>query len=102
VIEPSFYWHDELGEFRLSLIEPEFADQWKSIPADLEKRQVALQLRDELRDLFDGLGGLHLQIGKYYPYMEIMNNAALPAVIEGMKSVVDPLRLMNPGALGLR
>ena len=28
VIEPSFYWHDELGAFRLSLIEPEFAERW--------------------------------------------------------------------------
>ncbi|WP_439533375.1 FAD-binding oxidoreductase [Polymorphobacter sp.] len=102
VIEPSFYWHDKLGDFRLSLIEPEFAEQWKSIPADEARREVALKLRDELRDLFDSLGGLHLQIGKYYPFKEIMNNEALPKVIEGLKSVVDPDRLMNPGALGLR
>lgn len=102
VIEPSFYWHDELGPFRLSLIEPEFADKWKSIPADEEKRKVALKLRDELRDLFDSLGGLHLQLGKYYPYKEIMNNETLPRVIEGIKDVLDPQHLVNPGALGLR
>jgi D-lactate dehydrogenase (cytochrome) len=102
VIEPSFYWHDELGAFRLSLIEPEFADKWKSIPADEEKRKVALKLRDELRDLFDSLGGLHLQIGKYYPYREIMNNETLPRVIEGIKDVLDPQHRVNPGALGLR
>lgn len=101
VIEPSFYWHDELGDFRLSLIEPEFAEKWKSIPANEARRQVALQLRDELRDLFDSLGGMHLQIGKYYPYKDIMNNEALGRVVEGVKSVVDPDRLMNPGALGL-
>jgi FAD/FMN-containing dehydrogenase len=102
VIEPSFYWHDELGDFRLSLIETEFTEQWKSIPADPEKREVALRLRDELRDLFDGLGGLHLQIGKYYPYKDIMNNEGLGNLVEGVKNVVDPNRLMNPGALGLR
>jgi D-lactate dehydrogenase (cytochrome) len=102
VIEPSFYWHDELGAFRLSLIEPEFAEKWKSIPADPEKRKVALQLRDELRDLFDSLGGLHLQIGKYYPYKNIMNNETLPRVIEGIKDVLDPQHLVNPGALGLK
>lgn len=101
VIEPSFYWHDELGEFRLSLIEPEFADKWRSIPANTERRAVALQLRDELRDLFDSLGGLHLQIGKYYPFEAIMNNAALPRVIDGVKALLDPHGLMNPGALGL-
>jgi D-lactate dehydrogenase (cytochrome) len=101
VIEPSFYWHDQLGEFRLSLIEPEFADKWRDIPADEARRAVALGLRDELRNLFDELGGLHLQIGKYYPYREIMNNAALGDVVAGVKAVVDPERLMNPGALGL-
>jgi D-lactate dehydrogenase (cytochrome) len=102
VIEPSFYWHDELGDFRLSLIEPEFAEKWKSIPANVERRKVALALRDELRDLFDGLGGLHLQIGKYYPYTEIMNNEPLQRVIKGVKHVLDPEGLVNPGSLGLR
>jgi len=102
VIEPSFYWKDELGAFRLSLIEPEFAEKWKDIPANLERRKVALGLRDELRDLFDSLGGLHLQIGKYYPYREMMDGDELFQLVEGVKSVVDPERLMNPGALGLR
>ena len=44
VIEPSIYWHDELGDFRLSLIEDEFAEKWAKIPADEEKRAVALKL----------------------------------------------------------
>lgn len=102
VIEPSFYWHDELGDFRLSLIEPEFAQKWKSIPANEERRQVALGLRDRLRDLFDEQGALHLQIGKYYPYLDFMNNEALPRVLNGVKDLLDPKRLVNPGALGLR
>lgn len=102
VIEPSFYWHDELGEFRLSLIEPEFAAKWKSIPANEARRKVAIGLRDQLRDLFDEQGAAHLQIGKYYPYTEMMNNEVLPRVLRGVKDVLDPLRLVNPGALGLR
>ena len=55
-IEPSIYWHDELGEFRLSLIEEEFAEKWAKIPADEEKRAVALKLREGLRDLYDENG----------------------------------------------
>jgi FAD binding domain len=102
VIEPSFYWHDQLGEFRLSLIEPEFAEKWKDIPANEARRQVALGLRDKLRDLFDQQGGLHLQIGKYYPYQPMMNNEVLPRVISGVKDLLDPKRLVNPGSLGLR
>ncbi|MEO0997602.1 MAG: FAD-binding oxidoreductase [Pseudomonadota bacterium] len=101
VIEPSFYWADELGDFRLSLIEPEFAKKWKDIPSDRDTRAVVLQLRDELRDLFDSMGAMHLQIGKYYPYLSIMNHPTLPRVIRDIKGVLDPDGLMNPGSLGL-
>ncbi len=102
VIEPSIYWADELGEFRLSLIEDEFANKWRSIPADEEKRAVALKLRDGLRDLYDKNGCCHLQLGKYYPYQDMMNNDALKKLLHGVKDVLDPERLVNPGSLGLR
>lgn len=102
VIEPSFYWFDQLGDFRLSLIEEEFAEKWKSIPADLDTRQVVMQLREELRDLFDSLGACHLQIGKYYKYEEVMAKKPLWGIIEKLKTAVDSKRLVNPGSLGLR
>ena len=102
VIEPSFYWHDKLGDFRLSLIEEEFAEKWKDIPEDVEKRKVVLKLREELRDLFDSLGACHLQLGKYYKYSELMSNDTLWSVINGVKDVLDPERKVNPGSLGLR
>lgn len=102
VIEPSLYWRDQLGEFRLSLIEPEFAEKWQGFAPDEARRRVALKLRDGLRDLYDSVGGLHLQIGKYYPYLSIMNNAVTPRVVRGIKDVLDPQHLVNPGALELR
>jgi D-lactate dehydrogenase (cytochrome) len=102
VIEPSLYWHDELGAFRLSLIEAEFQDKWRDIPADAATREVALRLRDGLRDLYDRHGCCHLQLGKYYPYQEMMANDALIKLLQGVKDVVDPERRMNPGSLGLR
>jgi len=102
VIEPSLYWHDELGDFRLSLIEAEFQDKWRDIPADVTTREVALRLRDGLRDLYDRHGCCHLQLGKYYPYQEMMANDALMKLLQGIKGVVDPGRRMNPGSLGLR
>lgn len=102
VIEPSLYWRDELGEFRLSLIEDEFQQQWKTIVPEPDKRRVALELRDGLRDLYDRHGCCHLQIGKYYPYQELIANAPLKALLNGVKDVLDPKRSMNPGSLGLR
>ncbi|RME64355.1 MAG: hypothetical protein D6782_08435, partial [Alphaproteobacteria bacterium] len=102
VIEPSFYWHDALGDFRLSLIEEEFARKWQSIPPDTETRAVVLGLRDALRDLYDSLGGCHLQIGKYYRYEDVMKDARLWRLINQVKDAVDPGRRVNPGSLGLR
>lgn len=102
VIEPSLYWHDELGDFRLSLIEPEFQAKWKDIPADTATRAVALKLRDDLRDLYDQHGCLHLQLGKYYHYQQLIANVPLQKLLQGVKDVVDPDHRMNPGSLGLR
>lgn len=102
VIEPSFYWRDELGDFRLSLIEEEFQEKWKTIEANPKKRKVALELRDELRDLYDSHGCCHLQLGKYYPFQEMMENEPLKQLLNDVKDVLDPKRSMNPGALGLR
>jgi len=101
VIEPSLYWFDELGQFRLDLIEPEFREAWKDIPADPATREVALKLREGLRDLFYQLGACHLQLGKYYPYQQSIGNAPMAELLAGVKRVVDPQGLMNPGALGL-
>jgi FAD/FMN-containing dehydrogenase len=101
VIEPSFYWHDQLGNFRLSLIEPEFAEKWKDIPANPEARIAVLQLREELRQLFFELGACHLQIGKYYPFKDACNNPNTWQLLENIKSAVDPRGLVNPGSLGL-
>ncbi len=102
LIEPSLYWRDELGPFRLSLIEPEFQKKWKDIPADTETRKVALGLRDELRQLFFDHGANHLQIGKYYQFQEAINNEPLRKLLNDIKDALDPDRVINPGSLGLR
>lgn len=101
VIEPSFYWFDELGPFRLDLIEPEFRERWKDIPADAETRAVVLRFREELRDLFFELGACHLQLGKYYRFRDAMENQETWHLLEGLKDLVDPAGRMNPGSLGL-
>jgi len=98
-IEPSFYWKDSLGDIRLSRIEPEFAKKFENIPENLETRKIVLQLRDELTALYDSLGAMHFQIGKYYPYLSMMEHPALQNLARNIKSVVDPENLMNPGAL---
>lgn len=101
VIEPSLYWFDELGEFRLNLIEPEYRADWGAIKADPETRAVALDLREKLRQLFFELGACHLQLGKYYPFQDSIGNEVTRSILQGVKRVVDDKGLMNPGSLGL-
>ena len=101
VIEPSFYWFDELGKFRLDLIEPEYREKWKTIKADREAREVVLRLREELRDLFFQHGACSVQIARFYPYRDAMNNSHTWTLLEELKRRLDPKGLMNPVALGL-
>ena len=46
----------------------------ENIKADREAREVVLLLREELRDLFFQHGACSVQIAKFYPYRDAMNN----------------------------
>ncbi len=100
LFEPSLYWFDELGEFRLDKIAPEAAEEWKSIPADPETRSVVLDLRRQMAKRLDDLGCCHIQVGKYYDYEPLMEDETWK-LTQGIKQLVDPDRLINPGSLGL-
>ncbi len=102
VIEPSFYWFDKIPQSVLGLISgEEMEEQWKAIPENLANRNAVVKLRNELRRLYYELGACHLQIGKWYPYKDAMGNKETWWLVEGVKSLVDPKGLMNPGCLGL-
>lgn len=101
VIEPSFYWYDEVQQYRLDRIEPQFRKKWEGREAEPDKRREALKLREELRDLMDAHGCCHLQIARYYPYQEMMNNQPLWDSLCRFKRQFDPRGLVNPGVLGL-
>jgi FAD/FMN-containing dehydrogenase len=57
-------------------------------------------MRTAIRDAFAACGGVHMQVGKSYPYMKDRDprNAEM---VRSIKALLDPKRLMNPGSLGL-
>lgn len=101
LVETIVEWSDELGPLRLSMTEPEYRRKWQGIPANPGARREALQLRDAIRDLYLARGAINLQIGKYYPYLGLMEGEGLPRLLKSLKSMLDPAGLMNPGSLGL-
>lgn len=101
MLEPSFYWRDELGPLRLSVIEPEYRAKWQSIPADPAAREVVVTLRQGLADLHGKLGAVHQQVGKYYAFSRALDSRNVET-LQALKRLFDPDGRVNPGALGLR
>jgi FAD/FMN-containing dehydrogenase len=59
-----------------------------------------VRLRQEIADLHEKMGSVHQQIGKYYAFGANLDPHAWE-LLTGIKRLVDPKGLMNPGALGL-
>jgi FAD/FMN-containing dehydrogenase len=65
-----------------------------------EARALAAALRSDLIEAAHVHGGVHVQIGKVYPYLRDRDEVAT-ALLRAWKRELDPAGLCNPGALGL-
>jgi D-lactate dehydrogenase (cytochrome) len=59
-----------------------------------------MQVRAELIAAFAALGACSNQIGRAYPYASVLRPESR-ALLEAIKTAVDPHGVMNPGALEL-
>lgn len=100
VLEPVFYWHDELQALHRQVIDQGVLKALPGFDASPEGRAQVEGMRGEIAQLYSSLGGAHLQIGRTYRYREGMPQANM-ALLEVLKKHLDPKGLMNPGVLGL-
>jgi len=100
VLEPVFFWPDSYTEIHEASVESDHLARLNKFPEDLEARQVVGKVRKKYAALFRDRGGVHMQLGKAYHYADGIKAETL-AVIQAIKQVVDPHKLVNPGALGL-
>lgn len=100
LIEPLLYWPDQRTAYHERMIEPKYLEKLPRHASDPQATAAVGLLRNELIDVFTRMGCAHLQIGKAYPFLASRQPAAA-ALLTGLKSVLDPRHLMNPGALGL-
>jgi FAD/FMN-containing dehydrogenase len=100
LLEPMLYWPDAREAYHERIIEPGHLAKLPRLPASPETAAVMLKLRSDLTQFWMTQGCAHLQIGKTYRFME-SRKPAVRSLLEGLKTLVDPRGLVNPGALGL-
>ena len=98
--EPVFQWYDVPGVFHRRHTPSDIIRNADRNEPNPSARLLARELKDRVVDLMFEYGGVHLQIGKMYPYLADRNPAQVRLLRE-LKNAVDPRNLINPGALGL-
>lgn len=100
LFEPVFYWEDSRADFINRHTDPEMLKKMTDFEPNEEGRKVVKEMKQGIIDCIYECGGVHMQIGKAYPYIRERDVGAL-AMVKSLKAHVDPKSLMNPGALGL-
>lgn len=101
VLEPVFFWPDELFEIHRDAVEGEHLRKLPVHPANPQALAHVQMLREALIALFSEIGAAHLQIGRSYPYRSALKDG--PAkLVDAIKKHLDENSRMNPGSLGLR
>jgi len=98
--EPLIAWDDGAEEFHRRHSSDEALAMAAGREPNTDGRALANQIRKIMIDLAFEHGGIHLQIGKVYPYLRERDEATI-AILEDIKRRMDPKGLLNPGALGL-
>lgn len=100
LIEPVFIWPEEIWPIHEQTVEPGILKRVKRFENNTEATDFVKQARQAILDIFSKYGAAHFQIGRTYPYRENREEQTW-ALLEGIKSLLDPHRLINSGSLGL-
>lgn len=100
LVEVNFYWKDARTKMIDSYLDPAFLATKKTFPAAPDTWAAVNTLRAGLSGIFRDLGGIHMQIGRSYPFLA-SRKAENQALLKSLKTYFDPKGIINPGALGL-
>ncbi|WBH18016.1 FAD-binding oxidoreductase [Sphingomonas radiodurans] len=100
LIEPVFFWPDQLEQAHERAIEPGHFAKLTRFPVNPEGRALVETLRAGLMEIFGEVEAGHFQIGRSYP-LKARSDPGAWDVLEAVKRAVDPDHRMNPGSLGL-
>ena len=98
--EAVFHWRDSWLPLHRAAAEPRhLAGFGEMPPADPAARALVDRLRRETVEMFRERGAISSQIGRTYPFREALSPAP-ERLLAGIKEILDPRGLMNPGVLG--
>ena len=100
VIEPVFFTPDELNELHRETVEDHVLKKMPGFEPNPAASAATASIRAELIELFSEVGGIHMQIGKSYPYRDGLMPESW-RIVESVKAALDPDGRVNPGSLGL-
>jgi FAD/FMN-containing dehydrogenase len=100
LIEPVFFWPEARFALHEATVEPSFLAKLPALPDNPAATAIVAKARKRVVDVFTRFGGAHFQVGRTYPLAATRTPEAL-ALLETVKSALDPQRRMNPGVLGL-
>lgn len=100
VIEPVFFTPDALTEIHHETVESDVLERMPGFESNPAAAEATARVREDLITYFSEVGGVHLQIGKAYPYQEGLRPESW-RIVNQLKQVLDPHGRINPGALGL-
>jgi hypothetical protein len=100
VIEPVFFWPDQLEEIHRRSLEPAHLKNLKGFDANEDARNAVKNIRQQVAKTMHDCGAVNLQIGKSYPFRDVIDPTVY-AILTTLKNQFDPKHLINPGVLGL-
>jgi FAD/FMN-containing dehydrogenase len=98
--EAVFHWSDAWHPLHQTKVDPAVLAGFTPPAENLPGRELVASLREQTCALFAACGGASNQIGRTYPFIEVLDDAPA-ALLRGLKAQLDPQGRMNPGVLGL-
>lgn len=100
ILEVVLYWPGPRNLWHERMLNPSRMGRYRDFEEDPELDSVVAELRSRIIESLHRSGGVHMQIGKRYPYLDGLDPGGR-SLLEAIKNHLDPERLTNPGALGL-
>jgi D-lactate dehydrogenase (cytochrome) len=98
-IEPVFFWPAGYRPVHAAMMDAGYVKGLPQLGPNPTATAVVVAARDRIKVIAARYGAAHFQIGRAYPYRDSRDAASL-ALLDAVKTLVDPQRQFNPGGLG--